>query len=915
MYTRCSLGFVFLVGLALTIGRQASAQDAGVVKGRVTGPTGEPLGGATVVATGAQRVATTRSDGSYQLSLAPGRYELRARRLGYAERIDSATVTAGRITTQDFQAQRVTTNLESVAILGTRGAERTVISAPVPIDVLSATDLQQSGRTETAQMIQAVAPSFNFPRATIADGTDHIRPATLRGLSADQTLILVNGKRRHTSALVNVNAFVGRGAQAVDLNAIPASMIDHIEILRDGAAAQYGSDAIAGVINVVLKGNAPGSVSLEVGQNYTTYNRDANEQLAFSGQQAERDAHDGEVFTTAANYGWSFGQQGYLQLGAEIRNRSGTNRTLPDTRQQYFANDPRNAEPPAMHFWQGDSYNHDTQVFLNGSQTFANGIELYAFGGYGHRGGASAGMWRRPNDDRTVRTIYPDGFLPFIKSDIDDGSGSLGVKGTNAGWQWDLSTVYGRNAFGFGVDNSANVSIGSASKTTFDAGQLSFGQSTTTLDLLRSVSTPWRRPLKIALGAEYRDERYKITPGDSDSYRNGNVKIQGAGADTTRNAPTGAQVFPGFRPADAGSHGRGNGAAYLDLESELTSRLLLSAAGRFEHYSDFGSTSTGKLAARLSVARGLALRGAVSSGFRAPSLGQEFFSSTATNFVNGTAFDIRTFPVSTPEARVLGAKDLEPERSVNLSAGFAAEPIRGLAVTADYYQITIDNRIVLSDNFTGPAIQKLFADAGLVGVSGGRFFSNAIDTRSKGVDVVVNYDVTLGTSSVLRVTSGYNHNVVKVTAVDATPEELSAFQESLFGRAERTRVERGNPRDNLFVSANYALGAISLTGRTQRYGAVSLAGVTPTNATGTLDETYGAKWITDFAGTYTVRSRYGITIGVDNAFDVYPDRNINPGNPTTTNGGISNFGIFPYNGISPFGFNGRFVYTRLSVGL
>jgi iron complex outermembrane recepter protein len=897
-------------------GTSPGAVSPGTVRGRVTGPAGEALVGASVSATGTQRGAIVRTDGTYEFTVPPGRYELRARRLGYAVSTDSVTVTAGAVSTHDFRADRLTTPLESVAILGTRGEQRTVMSAPVPIDVLSAADLQQSGRTETAQMLQAVVPSLNFPRATIADGTDHIRPATLRGLAPDQTLILVNGKRRHTSALVNLNAFLGRGAQAVDLNAIPASMIDHIEVLRDGAAAQYGSDAIAGVINIVLKEDAPGSVSVEAGQNVTTYNRGANARLAFPGQQAELSARDGEVVTTAANYGWSFGQRGHLQVGGEVRNRSGTNRSLPDTRTQYFANDPRNATPPAMHFWQGDSFNHDTQLFLNGSTTLSGGLELYAFGGYGHRRGASAGMWRRPSDDRTVRALYPDGFLPFIKSDIDDASLSLGVKGSVQGWKWDLGTVYGRNAFGFGIDNSANVSLGPASKTSFDSGELAFGQSTTTLDLSREVQAPWRTPLRIAVGGEYRGDRYEITAGEPDSYRDGGVKVLDAnGAPTARLAPTGAQVFPGFRPSDAGSHSRSNEAAYLDLESDVTSRLLLGLAGRLEHYSDFGSTSTGKVAARLTLAKGVALRSAVSTGFRAPSLGQEFFSSTATNFIAGVPFDIRTFPVRTAEARLLGARPLEPERSVNLSAGIALAPASGLAFTVDYYRITIDNRIVLSDNFIGPAIQTLFTNAGLNGVSGGRFFSNAIDTRSNGVDVVANYDATLGSTSVLRLTAGYNYNDVKVVRVDSTPAELRAFQESLFGRVERTRIERGNPKDNLFVSATYALGALGLTARTQRYGEVSIAGATPTNATGTLDQTFGAKWVTDASVSYTLRSRYGVTIGGDNLFDVYPDRNLNPGDPATSNGGLSNFGIFPYNGISPFGFNGRFVYTKISIGL
>ncbi len=908
--------FVFYCVLSLAFGgTTAWAQSVGTLNGRVLGPTGEPLSGASVSVSGTARSVVARSDGSYRLPLPAGRYQVRARQVGYAESVDSVTVTAGAVTTKDFRFERVATTLESVAILGTRGEGRTVISAPVPIDVLSAADLQQSGRTETAQMIQAVAPSFNFPRATIADGSDHIRPATLRGLAPDQTLILINGKRRHASALVNLNGFVGRGAQAVDLNAIPASMIDHIEILRDGAAAQYGSDAIAGVINIVLKSDAPGAYTVQAGENVTTYNRGATSALAFPGQRDERSVHDGDVFSTSLNNGWTFGQGGFLQLGGEVRNRAGTNRSLPDARAQYFAGDPRNAEAPAMHFWQGDSYNRDGQLFFNAGQTLGRGVEVYGFGGYGRRRGASAGMWRRANDDRTVRSIYPDGFLPFIKSDISDASFAVGLNGDTRGWTWDLGTVYGRNAFQFTIDNSANVSLGNSSKTSFDAGELAALQSTTTLDLHREVRTPWQRPLRVALGAEFRADQYEITAGDPDSYRDGGVKVLDAnGAPTTRLAPIGAQVFPGFRPSDAGSHDRTNGAAYVDLESDLTSALLLGVAGRVERYSDFGATSTGKVAARYTVTPGVSLRAAASTGFRAPSLGQEFFSSTATNFIAGVPFDVRTFPVSTAEARVLGARDLEPERSVNLSAGVALEPTRGLAFTADFYRITIDKRIVLSDNFTGTAVQTLFTNAGLVGVSGGRFFSNAIDTRSNGVDLVANYDVSLA-RGVLRLTSGYNHNIVKVTRVDSTPAELRAFQENLFGRVERTRIERGNPRDNFLLSGNYTGGRIGLTARTQRYGEVSLAGATPTNATGTLDQTYGAKWISDVSASYTLRKRYSLTIGADNVFDVYPDRNVNPGDPQTSNGGISNFGIFPYNGISPFGFNGRFIYTKLSLGL
>jgi iron complex outermembrane receptor protein len=900
--------------LTLFVAVPAAAQT-GTVSGRVTAAeTNEPLQGASISASGTARGAIVRSDGSYSLTLPAGRYEIRARLLGYAAAADTVTISAGATATANFSLAKAATNLEAIAILGTRGQERTVISAPVPIDVLSTTDIQLTGRTETAQIIQAVAPSFNFPRTTIGDGTDHIRPATLRGLAPDQALVLVNGKRRHTSALVNVNGFVGRGSQAVDLNAIPASMIDHIEILRDGAAAQYGSDAIAGVLNIVLKSTASGTFMSEVGENVTTYNRDATAQVAFPAQMAERSVRDGRVAQSALNYGFRFGGNGFLQLAGEVRDRQGTNRTLPDTRPQYFTGDARNSLPPQINHWQGESYNHDLGGFFNAGTTLDNGIEIYGFGGLSKRRGASAGFWRRANDDRTLRNLYPDGFLPFIKSDIVDGSVSAGLKGDMAGWQWDLGTVYGHNAFDFTIDNSANVSLGPSSKTTFDAGQLAFGQSTTTLDLFRSVSSPWSSPVRVAIGGEFRRDVYDITAGEPDSYRNGNVRVLDQnGQPTTRLAAVGSQVFPGFQPTDAGSHSRTNAAAYVDLESDLTKQLLVDVAGRFEHYSDFGSTSTGKVAARFEPMNRFALRGAVSTGFRAPSLGQEFFSSTATNFIAGQPFDIRTFPVATAEARLLGASDLEPEKSVNISAGVALEPLNTLALTIDYYRITIKNRIVLSDNFTGTTIQNLFASTGST-AAGGRFFTNAIDTRSNGVDVVANYRYTFSNRSLFRLTGGYNHNTVEVTRVDSTPPSLRAFQETLFGRVERTRIEKGNPRDNLFVSANYDLSGLGLTARVQRYGEVSVAGTTATNATGTLDQTYGAKTITDLSASYTFR-RITATIGADNVFDVYPDRNLNPGDPNTGNGGISNFGIFPYAGISPFGFNGRFVYTKVMIGL
>jgi iron complex outermembrane receptor protein len=910
----------------------AAAQEARPVTGRVTNELGEPLQGATVSVSGTTRAAITRDDGTYRLVLAPGRYELRVRLVGFAAGRDSIVVGAGtgaggvvqasegagNVLNRDFQLTRAVTTLEAVAVLGTRGEERTVISAPVPIDVLSSVEIRQMGRVETAQAIQAVAPSFNFPRTSVADGTDHIRPATLRGLAPDQTLVLLNGKRRHTSALVNVNGTIGRGSAAVDLNAIPASMIERVEILRDGAAAQYGSDAIAGVLNIVLKRNAPGEITSTIGQHFTTYNRpDASPQPSIIA--GERKARDGELLQVTANRGFAFGSSGYIFVGAELRDRSETNRSLPDPRTQYFAGDARNNLPPRINHRQGDGYMHDLGGFFNGgnSTTKFGGLDFYAFGGLAKRYGDAAGFWRRPLDDRTVRQIYPDGFLPVIQSDIWDGSAALGAKGTAFGWQWDLSNTYGTNSFAFTIANSANVSIGPSSKTRFDAGTLAFGQNSTNLDILREIVAPWRAPLKIAFGGEFRNENYKIEQGEPDSYRDGGVPVLNPDGTPKLDAngrpvlaALGAQVFPGFRPSDEVDASRHNLAGYIDLESNLAPALLVSVAGRYEDYSDFGSTTNGKVAARFEVTRKLALRGAASTGFRAPSLHQQYFSSTATNFIAGVPFDVRTFPVRTQEAQILGARPLTPEKSRNLSAGFAFEPTRSLSLTVDQYRITIDDRIVFSENFTGPAVQALFQQQGLTGVTGGRFFTNAIDTRTSGVDVVANYGRRLNDGAIVRLTAGYNQSKTKVTRVSSTPPALAAFQEALFGRVERSRIEIGQPRDNLLLSGSYDWKQVGLVLRTRRYGEVTSYGTTPT-----LDQTFSARWITDIAGSYTLLRQLRVTLGIDNLADVYPDRNNNPGDYRTNSCGNANCGIFPYSGITPFGFNGRFVYARLSAGL
>ncbi len=878
-----SRSFTRAVGLALLAAVSAVAPLRAQAPGRVTGKVTSSDGGAAILGATVQLVGTpfgtiTKSDGTYAIALRPGAYTLRVRQIGFASSTQAVTIVSGQTLTRDVRLERTATNLEAVAVIGQRAEARTVTESPVPVDVFSAVDLKATGRTETAQMIQALAPSVNFPRSAIADGTDAVRPATLRGLGADQVLVLVNGKRRHTTALINVNGTVGRGQSAVDLNAIPASMIDRVEILRDGAAAQYGSDAIAGVINIVLKSNAPTEVNLQ------------------SGVTA---VGDGQVLQGSANAGLANSSGSFFHAGFETRNRQATDRSLADPRPQYFAGDAREATINRINNRFGDGQTSDIVGMFSAGMPIGTGIELYAFGGTSRRKATAPGFWRRPNDDRTVRSLYPNGFLPFINSTLWDASTAGGAKGTLVGWKWDLSQTVGRNSHNFFISNTNNASFGNASKTAFNAGTLIFSQATSNLDLFREVKAG-TIPVRLAAGVEWRKDQFQIEQGEPGSWQDGGVRVLDAnGVPTTRVAAAGSQVFPGFRPTDATNASRSNTSLYADVESDLTSMLLVGGAVRYENYTDFGSQTTGKITARFAPVQQFAVRGGYSTGFRAPSLQQSWFTATSTNFINGVPFEIRTFPVSSRPAQLLGAKTLTPEKSNNLSAGITLQPVPALSITADYYRIDINDRVVLSENLTQTAVRDFLAANGEPGIGGGRFFTNAIDTRTSGVDLVANYGLNFKRNGILRLTAGASFNETKITAQkQVTPPALAALNDALYSRVERGRVERGQPRNNFVFSATHEVSKFTLTARTQRFGEVTGFGTVVAN-----DQTFSPKWISDASIGLALRENVQVTFGADNLFDVYPDQNV-PQN--------SNNGIFPYSGISPFGFNGRFAFARMN---
>lgn len=836
--------------------------------------------------------------------------------------------------------------LEAFVSTGTRFNDRTVIDSPVPIDIVLAADLEKGGYTEVSQMLQATIPSFNFPRPSLTDGTDHIRPATLRGLAPDQVLVLVNGKRRHTSALVNVNGSIGRGSVSVDFNAFPSSAIERVEVLRDGASAQYGSDAIAGVINVILRKDKGWGLDV-------TY-----------GATSEGDGRDMKV---SGFGGTQLGAKGSLFATAYVRDRSPTNRSERDTRQQYFGRNPttnalttlsgnfgsgtgltpgngtldlREITVNRLNHRFGDAKTRERGVFINGDAPLG-GWTAYFFGGATQRHGEGAGFARRAGDDRTVRALWPDGFLPVIQSNIWDLSGGGGLKGKIAGgWALDASTVFGSNALAYTTAQSNNVTLGTASPRSFYSGTLTFKQHTTNLDLTNQFQTGFKSPLKVAVGGEFRHEHYNIRPGTPDSYRDGGVRILDGPNAGAQGAP-GAQVFPGFRPSDSGSHTRDSYAFYVDAEQAITEQWLVSGAVRFEDYSDFGNETTAKVATRLKLSEPFAVRGSISTGFRAPHLAQQWFSSTATNFIGGVPFENKTFPVTDPVARALGAQPLKPETSLSESIGFTWQPTAAFNASVDFYQIEIDDRVVLSSNFTGAAgsaFLNYLTSQGLGGTTGGRYFTNAVDTRTRGVDLNGRYTVRFSSDRRLTLTAGANFNKTEVTKTKSTPAQLAAvgITTPLFDLTERIRMEKGQPKNTLNLSAGYDVGPLSFLARTVRYGdveAVQFASATPAqiaaltpgidsylrptdpaSANSQIVQRFKGKWLVDLDVTYRFSKELTLSAGANNVFDAVAHRSA----PTVIAGGTvfngnDNAGSLPYlTNPTPYGFNGRFYYGKVS---
>lgn len=858
---------VVLASLVLVAPLGAMAQS-NTLSGHVTGTDGQALAGVRVEEKGTLNRAFTDASGRYVLRYGTPGATIRFVRFGYQDREIAAPAdgTLDVVLTEGIA-------IEGVEVVGSRRQDRSDVSTPVAVDIIPIAEVtQRSGQLDLNQLLQHVAPSFNANRQSGADGSDHIDPATLRGLGPDQTLVLINGKRRHQSSLINIFGSRGRGNTGTDLNAIPVSAIERIEILRDGASAQYGSDAIAGVINIVLK-SAVNELSATAAAG--VHNASPPSDIAV----LRNEDFDGAEYKVGANYGLPVLGTGFVNLTAEYLSKDHTNRA---------------ADPAVYDIYRrqyGDAAANNVGFFLNSRVPVTGAVSFYGFGGFNFRD-TDAFAWSRDADsERNVPAIYPNGFDPIIQSDITDQSLSVGLQGGFAGWSVDLNNTFGSNRFHYTVTNTLNASLKERSPTRFDAGGFQFMQNTTGLNFTRfypGVLTG----LNVAFGTEFRVDNYEIFAGEEGSYRNY------GGTDTLPDGevvlkPGGSQGFPGFQPANELDETRTNIGAYVDTEIDLSERLMVSVAGRFENYSDFGNTLTGKVASRLELTDAFALRGSASTGFRAPSLAQVYFNSTFTDFVGGVATDKLIARNDSEITRALGIPPLREEKATNLSAGVTAN-LGGFSGTVDAYMVDVRDRIVLTGAFedTDPDIG---ADLQRLGVSAAQFFTNALDTRTTGVDVVLGYVRNLGEHRFRAALVG-NFNDMELGDIETSPK-LSGKEDIYFGEREQYFLRASAPRSKVSLSSDYGMGRLETSLRVNRFGEVTLIDW--------IDErdVYQPRTTADLSVGYQVSDNLGVTVGGTNLFNTYPT----PQDTETETGGL-------WDPVQ-MGFSGAFYFARLSLRL
>lgn len=781
-----------------------------------------------------------------------------------------------------FAADPAATTLDTVIVTGTRASDRTVLESTSPIDVLNAEDIRRAGivNGELGSALQALLPSFNFPRQSNSGGADHVRAAQLRGLSPDQVLVLINGKRRHSSALVNTDSKIGKGTTPVDFNSIPVSAIKRIEVLRDGAGAQYGSDAIAGVINVILDDDPDhGEIEASWGVHHTDL-APIHDELS-----------DGQSGQISAKAGTHLGENGFIKAGLEYQRRSPTNRAGFDQIPDWQQNPSNLALQGKRNYQLGDGRSRALNAWFNGELAMGQSSELYFFGNYSDRDTEGANYFRYPDDSDGANwpELYPNGYRPISLGYNRDYQGVVGARGQWGDWDYDASLDYGRNDFTYKLNHSLNASLGPDSPTFFKIGRYVFEQSVANLDLSRGFEALGAQHT-VGTGVEFRREQYRTHAGDPASYA--------AGPYSDR--PTGAQAGGGLTPDDAADLSRNVVGAYASVSSQFGERLTTDLAGRYEHYQDFGGQWTGKLAARYEFTPAFAVRGAISNNFRAPSLSQIGYESTSTGYgSDGQLVQSRVLSVNNPIARALGASNLKPEKSVNYSLGFTSRIGEHFDLSLDLFQIDIDDRIALSESITGDALTEYVqANFGVSGLESASFFVNAADTRTRGAELVTNWrDQAFGGE--LRLTGTYSYAKTTLENVLATPAQLLALDSSyvLFGVEETNTLTTATPRTRASLAANWSNPRWTLSSRLSRYGSV-----TRVFSWASAPQNYSAEWQLDLEAEYRITPQLSVAIGGQNVGDNYPDR---------SNSETYYYGNLPYDVLSPIGSNGAYWYGRV----
>jgi iron complex outermembrane receptor protein len=779
--------------------------------------------------------------------------------------------------------------VEELVVTGARGAARTVIKSATPIDVIGSAELERTGRAGVFQAMQTLVPSFNLPARAGGGTSTVISTGGLRGLNPDQTLVLVNGKRRHKTALINSVSSLYNGSVPADLDLVPTSSIGRIEVLRDGAAAQYGSDAIAGVINIILKETPGGSVSVTHGENF--------------------DRNDGKFTQVVGNYGFNLGDKGFLNLSVATKDQALSNRAIPvaSTIQIYpkigTAADPREATVDRLVTRNyGVLPQWGVNLGYNGHYEVGE-VEVYSFGTLSKRVSDLPFTFRAPNSVNALPQLYPEGFRPNLVIREQDFDLAVGARGTFHGWSWDVSSTFGKDLANERVSESLNASLGPSSPTSFYVGKLVSSEWVNSIDVTRGFGLANGGDVQVSFGGQYRHETYQVGAGEPLSYAAGTYVIPAGQPFAGQRPATGAQAAPGFQPSDASKSKRNNYAAYGEV-GYTQGKLFLGAAVRYENYDDAsGDTVVGKVNGRYELTDWLAVRGAASTGFRAPGLAQENYAASSSQFrlVNGVLdlLQIKTLPVGSKEAVALGAKPLTPETSKNYSLGVTLEPLPRLSVTIDAYQIDVDDRIAITSTLTGAAVSNILIANGLPGSLSAQYYTNAIDTRTKGVDVVASWRQDLGSFGALRVNLGYNHNETKITHIIDNPPELAALGANyvLFDRLSQSYLTKAFPKDKVSLGANWSWNRLNVNLRETRFGGYRVEQNTVAN-----DRSYGAKWITDLEASYQVTKTVTATVGANNLFNIYPSAN-----------GVFNatIGSGQYPGTSPFGFTGGSYYARL----